>query len=78
MLAFYSSGKTGKEAPPTFSSEEDAGSAEDRVLVSKMISSDAQEKSVPISLTHCRVVHGDSQSSRTFGRMYGAAWKGGG
>lgn len=36
--------KTGKEATPTFSSEEDAGSAEDRVQASKMASSDAQEK----------------------------------
>lgn len=42
--------KTGKEATPTFfSSEEDAGSAEDRVLASKMVSSDAQEK---VSLYH--------------------------
>lgn len=36
--------KTGKTATPTFSSEEDAGTAEDRVQASKMVSSDAQEK----------------------------------
>lgn len=36
--------KTGKEATPTLPSEEDAGSAEDRVQASKMASSDEQEK----------------------------------